>query len=234
MENYGILLIDDESAYHAIVSALVQSRNGTIDSVDNSRAAIEAVRARRYDLILVDINMGVDDGYEVVAAIRAATGWASAVPILAFTTEHLSGGERHYLDAGFDGWLPKPFQAGELMMALQRWIGADRVGTIAAEGPGPKLAALIGQEPAVAMIDRFHAGLAEAVGEIDAGGEMQSPGHKLGGLAGTLGFQVLSAAWLSLQYGDGSAWPTVRTLTIEALARHRRSSASPGGDGIGT
>lgn len=233
MENYGILLVDDEPAYHAIVSALVLSRNGTIDSVDSSRAAIEAVRARRYDLILMDINMGVDDGYEAVAAIRAA-GWASTVPILAFTTEHLSGGERHYLDAGFDGWLPKPFQAGELMMALQRWIGADRVGTIAAEPPGTKLAALIGHEPAVAMIDRFHANLAEAVDEIDAGGEMQSRGHKLGGLAGTLGFQVLSAAWLSLQHGDGSAWPTVRTLTIEALARHRRSSPSTDGDGIGT
>lgn len=231
MENYGILLVDDEPAYHAIVSALLVPRGGAVDGAGDAASALEAIRSRRYDLILVDINMAEADGYDAVAAIRAAGDWTRAVPILAFTAEQITGGERHYLDAGFDGWLPKPFQAAELIMTLQRWLGVDRVGTIA-EQPEAKLAALIGAGPAAVMIERFHAGLAEAVEEIDAGSDARSPAHRIGGLAGTLGFPVLSAAWLSLQHGDASAWPTVRTLTLEAIARHR-TDPTPGSGSMG-
>jgi two-component system OmpR family response regulator len=232
MENYGILLVDDELAYHAILSALLASPNGTIDCVASAAAALEAVCARRYDLILMDIDMAGGDGYHALAAVRAAGEWARSVPIIAFTTQRLSGGERHYIDAGFDGWLAKPFEAAELVRVIRRWLGAERL-TPGAEPPGTNLALLLGVEPAAAIIDRFHANLREAIAEIDAGGNMRSCGHRLGGLAGTLGFGVLSAAWLALQEGEASAWPTVRALTLEAIARHDSARPSPGVDGIG-
>lgn len=225
MENYGILLVDDQPAYHAIVSALLEPRGGAVTGVADTAAALEAVRARQYDLILVETSMAEADGDGVAAAIRAAAEWAGTVPILAFTSDHPIGKDRYYAAAGFDGWFPKPFEAAELLMALQRRLGAERVGSIVIEPPGAELATLIGAEAAGAMIARFHAGLADAVAQIDAGADVSSPGHKLGGIAGTLGFPVLSAAWLSLQDGDGSAWPTVRKLTMEALAADRSPSS---------
>jgi hypothetical protein len=82
------------------------------------------------------------------------------------------------------------------------------------------------------MIYRFHAGLAEGVKEIDAGGDVRAIGHRLGGLAGTLGFPALSAAWLALEDGR-SVWPTVRTLALEAIAQHHAASSRRSDDAIG-
>ena len=218
MENYGILLADDEPVYHAIVSAALLTRGGRVDGVDSVAAALGAVRSRRYDLIVIDIDLAADDDYEVLGAIRGAAGWVREVPILAFTA-HLAGGERHYVDAGFDGQLPKPFDEDVLIVALSRWIGDERI-TAPDDQPGDRLAALLGSEAAARMIDRFHANVADAVAEVDAGGDRRAIGHRLGGLAGTLGFAVLSAAWLGLEQGKGQAWPTVRALSVEAIARH--------------
>ncbi len=233
MGHYGILLVDDEPAYHAIVSALLVSRGGAVDGVSSTAEALDAVRGQPYDLILVDIHLTGDDGYDLVGDIRAAAEWARVTPILAFTTEHLAGGERHYIDAGFDGWLPKPFQAAELITTLGRWLGAGRIGSVG-ELPSDKLSALLGAEIAAGMIDRFHASLAEAVADIDAGGDSKGPGHKMGGLAGMLGFAALGAAWLSLEDGDASAWPTVRALTMEAIERHDAAAPPANADSIGT
>lgn len=232
MENYGILLVDDEPAYHAIVSALLAARGGRVDGADSIATALEAVRSRRYDLVLVDINLAADDGYVAVGHLRATADWARIAPILAFTTEHLSGGERHYVDAGFDGWLPKPFQAAELIVTLQRWLGAERVGPITVPSED-KLAAVIGEEAARGMIDRFHAGIAEAIRDIDAGGDERAIGHRLGGLAGMLGYRTLSAAWLALEEEGRSVWPTVRTLALEAIARHDVPRPGGGSDIVG-
>lgn len=225
MEKYGILLVDDEPAYLGIVSALLERRGGVVEHASDRAAALAAAQSKSYDLILVDINMAGDDGYRVVSELRQAVEWARLAPILAFTAQHLTGGERHYIDAGFDGWLPKPFQAAELIVTLRHWLGADRIGPID-DRSDDRLAALLGEDGARAMIDRFHASLADAVTEVDAGGDRGAVGHRLGGLAGTLGFPVLSAAWLSLEEGEGAAWPTVRALTQEAIARHgtRRTS----------
>ena len=225
MENYGILLVDDEPAYCSIVTALLETWGGRVDCASDTAGALTAVATKRYDLILVDINMGEEDGYRTVAEMRRGAEWARTVPILAFTTTHLAGGERHYIDAGFDGWLPKPFRAAELNATLRYWIGADLVGRIAGP-PASKLAELLGSDAAAAMVDRFHASLADGIADLDAGGDKRAVGHRLGGLAGTLGFPVLSAAWLSLEDGDSAIWPTVKVLTQEAIARHSAGGAN--------
>ena len=220
MQNSGILLVDDEPAYHAIVSAVLMCRTGTVDYSDNRGAAIDAVRSRPYDLILMDIEMPDGDGYRAVADVRAAAEWARVIPIIAFTTLRPSGGEQHFIDEGFDGWLAKPFEAGQLVQLVRRWLGGDEAAS-SAEDRGQQLAALLGAEAATAMIDRLYVSLEDAIEAIDGGADVRSYGHKLGGLSGTLGFAVLSAAWLSLQGGDSTAWPTVRKLTLEAIKRHR-------------
>jgi CheY-like chemotaxis protein len=219
MENYGILLVDDEAAYQAILSAVLEPRGGHVEGVGDTAAAVDAARSRSFDLVLVDIQLAAGDGYETPGEIRRAADWARAVPMLAFTTQHLSGGERHYVDAGFDGWLPKPFRAADLIMSLQRWIGADRIGPVDLPSEN-RLAALLGQAAAAGMIDRFHASLADGVAGIEAGGDIRAIAHRLGGLAGTLGFPALSAAWLALEQSGLPVWPTVRALAMEAIARH--------------
>ncbi|MFD2500717.1 response regulator [Rhizorhabdus histidinilytica] len=106
-ENYGILLVDDEPAYRAIVSALLRSLPIDIDHAADRAAALRSLAVRRYDLILVDIELGRDDGREVAAVLRGAD-----CPILAFTGLHPAEGERYFTDHGFDGWIAKPFEEG--------------------------------------------------------------------------------------------------------------------------
>ena len=219
MENSGILLVDDEPAYHAIVAALL-SGTGAIDFAENGADAVAAVRRRSYDLILVDIEMPGRDGYQVAADIRAAVEWAQYVPIVAFTTLRPTGGEGHFVDRGFDDWLAKPFAATDLFALVRRWRGGDQP-AIGTDERRSQLADLLGQEQADAMVDRMLVSLAEAVEAIDAGDDERVLGHRLGGLAGTLGFPALSAAWLALEDGGRAMWPTARAITQEAIERLR-------------
>lgn len=216
MENYGILLVEDEPAYHAIVSVLVAARGANVDWVTNGADAVEAARTRRYDLILMDIEMPGMDGFSATAAIRSQADAIGAVPILAFTTVSPARGEREFLDRGFDGWLAKPFSASTFHAALNAWLGRIVVDE-ERDGPEERLGRLLGGDAARSMIERFHAGLAEAVAAIDDGADAMPFGHRIGGLAGTLGYAALSAAWLGLQQDIG-AWSTVRAMTVESLS----------------
>ncbi|KRB86491.1 hypothetical protein ASE00_07270 [Sphingomonas sp. Root710] len=217
MENSGILLVDDEPAYRAIVAALLPAI-GVVDIAGNGADAVAAVRARRYDLILADIEMPGRDGYQAVADLRAAADWAREIPIIAFTTLGPTAGEQHFIDRGFDGLLSKPFAASDLIALARRWLPVEL--PVIPEGDrASQLADLLGREAADAMIDRMRINLLEAVEAIDAGGDERALGHRLGGLAGTLGFPALSAAWLALEHGGIALWPTARAITEETIVR---------------
>jgi two-component system, OmpR family, response regulator len=220
MSNYGILLVVSEPSHRAIVSAVLTAGGENVEGVDSLAAALEAVRSRRYDLVL----MGIDpaEGDQLVSALRSLSGWSRTVPIIAFAED----GEAHSV-AGVDMTLSKPLRAAELTSALRRWLGDDRMAA-PPDQQGEKLAALLGADPAAAMVGRFHANLSEAVDEIEAGGDARAIGHRLGGIAGMLGFDVMRTAWLGLEEHGMAAWPTVRALTLEAIARHQAASPSPG------
>jgi two-component system OmpR family response regulator len=216
LANYGILLVDDEPAYHAMVVALLHRLPVVVDHAADRAEALRKLSTGRYDLILMDIQLGDDDGRQVTAAIRAAGGEAQRHPILAFTSLHPAEGERHFIDHGFDGWIAKPFEGRALIAAVRRWLSdAEEAAETGTEGG--QLASLLGEEGAATMIARLYANLAEAVAEIDGGADARPIGHRMGGLTGTLGFPILSAAWLSLQ-DDRATWPTVRALTMEMIA----------------
>lgn len=223
-ENYGILLVDNGTAYRAIVPALLRSLSVTIDCAADVGEAIRKVGARSYALVLMDIQPGADDGAEAAAAVRASAEWAKTCPIVAFTSVCPAEGPSYFTRRGFDGWIAKPFDGRQLIAGVRRWIG-DGGDAPEAVSDGGRLAGLLGAEGATSMIDRFHGNLAESMAEIDGGAEAGPIGHRMGGLAGTLGFPALSAAWLALQE-DREAWPTVRSLTMEALAR--RAACSDG------
>jgi two-component system, sensor histidine kinase and response regulator len=97
-----------------------------LDTAENGRVAVEMFKTRRYDLVLVDVNMPVLDGYSAVAAMR---GWereqgASPTPILALTGRAMVEDRVGSIEAGCNGHLTKPLRSAVLMEVISRFTNA--------------------------------------------------------------------------------------------------------------
>jgi len=94
----------------------------TADLQANGQLGVDAHAAAPYDLILMDCQMPVMDGYEASRAIRALTGDARSVPIIALTANALEGDRERCLAAGMDDYLTKPLKRERLRTALEQWL----------------------------------------------------------------------------------------------------------------
>ena len=102
-------------------------RSYTVDRVENGRLAVEAAAARRYDLILMDVEMPEMDGIEAVQLIRQdeQRRAVSAVQVIAITANTDAGASERYLQAVYSGYLAKPVVKSSLLEAVARATGMD-------------------------------------------------------------------------------------------------------------
>ncbi len=207
-----ILLVDDEPAYQDITRALLTPFAIETAYASDPLEAFRMMRSVEPSLILMDIQMAGIDGYRGLKRIRQSA--ERKVPVIAFTAQHPPGGERFFLEHDFDGWLPKPFDAGQFTEVVGRWITLD-AGQI--RDPQASLLAIVGERRAADMMTRLATNLAEAIRLIDAGADPGPSAHRLGGLLGTMGFGPLAQSWLALSNGRRSAWQTVKAMSREWL-----------------
>lgn len=205
MENYVILLVDDEVGHKAIIAALLAPHDIAVEWAADLGDAIRLIRETEPRLILLD------PGAEEVRRLPALRNLVDC-PIVAFTAEKSRDGEN------FDGWLPRPFDAATVLELVADLLRHPEI-NVPPVGGDAKLAELLGEEAAAGMFDRLHTGFAEAIAAIDGGEDPEPFGHRLGGLAGLMGYSALSAGWLALQDSRG-VWPTVRAMTVEARAQY--------------
>jgi CheY-like chemotaxis protein/HPt (histidine-containing phosphotransfer) domain-containing protein len=101
---------------------------------NNGEEAVERVRGCNFDLVLMDCQMPVMDGYEATMAIRALpSGRGAALPIVALTANAMQGDQQKCLSAGMDGFLAKPFTLPDLRATLRRWLPEnDQPGSVTA------------------------------------------------------------------------------------------------------
>jgi CheY-like chemotaxis protein len=98
---------------------LLGSRGHRVEVAGNGRAALAAVAARHFDLVLMDIQMPEMDGLEATKMIRARErGAGSRVPIIAMTAHAMKGDREACLAAGMDGYLSKPIRATKLFETI--------------------------------------------------------------------------------------------------------------------
>ncbi len=116
---YRILLAEDNPVNRRLVELLMSRHGYEVVSVEDGRKAVELARREHFDVILMDVQMPGLDGLEATRQIRAleqAVGRRS--PILALTANAMRGDEQICLEAGMDGYIPKPFEAEELLRAV--------------------------------------------------------------------------------------------------------------------
>jgi signal transduction histidine kinase/ActR/RegA family two-component response regulator len=122
-----ILLVDDVMVNRQIAKKLLERSGFTVEEADNGEKAvgmIEAVSAGYYDVVLMDIQMPVMDGYEATAAIRAlGDEKKSQVPVIAMTANAFSEDIRKASEAGMNGHIAKPIDVQNMLKVLADTIG---------------------------------------------------------------------------------------------------------------
>ena len=103
-----ILVVEDQEDNRQIVRDLLTANNYEMTEAENGEEALAAVAKDRPDLILMDIQLPVMDGYEVTRRIKADPS-LSSIPIIAVTSYALSGDEEKARAAGCNDFVPKPY-----------------------------------------------------------------------------------------------------------------------------
>ncbi len=124
LRDLRILLVEDNKLN--VMVARVELENIIeglhLDVAANGRIALDMLHVNAYDLILMDVQMPVMDGYEATRAIRALSGDRSRIPILAMTANVMQAEVQQCMDAGMVGFIPKPFKQEELVEAISKAI----------------------------------------------------------------------------------------------------------------
>ena len=132
-----VLVVDDSVTNQMVATALLKRGGYQFDVAANGIEAIEAVRRRPYDIVLMDISMPELDGFEATRAIRALSGPESRTPIIAMTASAMERDRERCLAAGMDDYIPKPVDREQLFSKLARWVrretAPDSVAAVPAE-----------------------------------------------------------------------------------------------------
>ena len=115
----SILLAEDNMVNQRIAAAMLSKRGHRVDLASNGQIAVDKVRAQRYDIILMDIQMPEMDGLSATRAIRDMEGRRD-IPIVALTAHAFAEERERCEDAGMDGFLGKPFKGPELIALTER------------------------------------------------------------------------------------------------------------------
>ena len=116
-----ILVVEDQEDNRQILRDLLGSAGYDLTEAEDGEEAIAAVARRRPDLILMDIQLRVMDGYEATRRIRTNPDLRS-VPIIAVTSYALAGDEDKALAAGCDGYVTKPYSPRDLLAKVRTYL----------------------------------------------------------------------------------------------------------------
>ena len=212
--NITILLVEDDPINQEVATELLRSPGYRVDVAVNGADALARAQAMSYDLVLMDLQMPVMDGFEATRRLRASANYART-PIIAMTANVFVEDQQRCLAVGMDDFIAKPVDPERLLATVSRWLGTQAppaLVAVADGGPGQavdwheRLGRIDGMDVAAGLravrgrwssyerllqtFLRDHGGdgplLADrlAAGDID---HAMRVAHTLKGLAGTLG-----------------------------------------------
>jgi PAS domain S-box-containing protein len=115
-----ILLVEDHPVNQLVAEELLKRMGHTVTIAQDGQEAVDAYGAQAFDLVLMDIQMPVMDGFAATAAIRGIeSGRGTHTPIVAMTAHALDGYREQCLGAGMDGYVSKPVRVPALLAVIQ-------------------------------------------------------------------------------------------------------------------
>jgi two-component system cell cycle response regulator DivK len=116
-----ILVVEDQEDNRRIVRDLLAANDYLMSEAENGEEALAAVQKERPDLILMDIQLPVMDGYEATRRLKADPA-SSSIPIIAVTSYALSGDEEKARAAGCNDFVPKPYSPRQLLAKIRQYL----------------------------------------------------------------------------------------------------------------
>jgi CheY-like chemotaxis protein len=116
-----ILIVDDTASSRELLRTVLENQGYQVSEAADGDDALEKARSEGPDLILLDLQMPVRNGYEVLDELRRDPRFAS-VPVVAVTASAMQGDREKALAAGFNGYLTKPLPLNNLRSEIQRLL----------------------------------------------------------------------------------------------------------------
>ena len=225
-----ILLVEDNEINRFLVIENLQSLGVELDTAENGKEALERLRARDYDLVLMDLQMPVMDGFDCCIEIRKQYG-AQRLPVIAMTANAFTRERQRAAEVGMNAFVTKPFETADLIQTIvdhlpqrmnewKQWVLSHHSMKMRQMAPvdlvpGINLAAALARvhnnrQAYRKLLEEYldHFGqVGSALSLLHESGMTEQCvelAHKLKGVAGNLGFEDLSAAAASLEQVDAS------------------------------
>ncbi len=135
-----VLLVEDNDINQEVASDILRSFGIHVSVAGDGSAALVSLREQPCDIVLLDVQMPVLDGYRTARAIRSDSTLPQP-PIIAMTANAMQGDRERCIAAGMNDYIAKPIEPARLIAALQRWI------------PRPTGTIVAGSAPASALLD---------------------------------------------------------------------------------
>ena len=119
LKNKKILLVEDTAFNVLFATQLLEGWNAEVAVAENGAIAVEMVTKHQYDLILMDLQMPVMDGYTAARKIR---DYNKALPIIALTASATSNVKSKVLEAGMQDYVTKPFNPNDFFLRLKKYL----------------------------------------------------------------------------------------------------------------
>lgn len=118
----SILVVDDSLTIRTQLRVLLESGGYRVVEAENGQIGLDQAARNALDLIIVDVNMPVMNGIDMVAGVRKLPGH-TATPIFVLTTESSRDVAKQGKDAGATAWIVKPFQPQVLLRGVEKVVG---------------------------------------------------------------------------------------------------------------
>jgi signal transduction histidine kinase/DNA-binding response OmpR family regulator/HPt (histidine-containing phosphotransfer) domain-containing protein len=127
-----VLLVEDNELNREVAIGLLEDVPVSVIPAENGEVAIQMLRERKYDLVLMDMQMPVMDGLAATRVLRQDPAFKD-LPIVAMTANAMAGDREKCLEVGMNDHIAKPIDPDKLFEALLRWIAPRSVSTPAAD-----------------------------------------------------------------------------------------------------
>ena len=223
-----LLLAEDVPLNQDLARTILERAGHAVDVVGDGVAAVAAVQARAYDLVLMDVQMPIMDGITATRRIRALDGPPGRLPIVAMTANVLPQQVAELRAAGLDDHVGKPFRTDALLAAIDRWAGRPaeppRAGSAIDRAVLREMTEMVGRDRMRDLLAMLATELAQRFGDSarEHGRErLMLDAHAMVSAASMVGFVALADACRAVEAAGragGDVAPVLSTLQDQAAA----------------